>query len=111
GRLMGGRFLDAGCGTGQNLLWLSEVFKPASLSGFDRSPQAVEIAARTAPTAHVYQDDLCCPSPPDGPFDLILSADVLYATGTEPAYSGLCLLCERLRSGGLFLLHLPAFNW
>jgi SAM-dependent methyltransferase len=111
GQLAGGHFLDAGCGTGQNLRWLTETLKPASLVGFDRSPRAVEIASRNVPEAHVYEDDLCDPDPPGGSYDLILCSDVLYATGTAPAISGLRLLCERLRSGGLFLLHLPAFSW
>jgi SAM-dependent methyltransferase len=110
-RLVGGRFLDAGCGTGQNLRWLSRNLKATSLTGFDRAAAAVEIAAKCVPEAHIYEDDLCNPDPPDGPFDLILCSDVLYATGIEPALAGMRRLCERLASGGLFLLHLPAFNW
>src|SRR5262245_62779838 len=44
----GGRILDAGCGNGNGLLLLAEMFHPSRLCGFDLMPEQVERArART----------------------------------------------------------------
>ncbi len=115
-RLSGGSILDVGCGTGQNLRWLQDTYQPKNLEGFDLSPRAVEISQSVVPEAILYEADLCQPQqfalgPKDDLLDLIVCSDVLYATELEPAIEALRTLCGRLRSGGLFLLHLPAFNW
>lgn len=111
--LQSGIVIDAGCGTGANLKWLQDYLKPAQLIGFDISARAVELSRAAVPAAKVVQADLCSdPLPvPAGPVDLVVCSDVLYTTGTEAALPGLQRLCEQLRRGGLFLLHLPAFNW
>ena len=116
-QLTNGRMLDAGCGTGQNLRWLQDTWTPTRLEGFDVSDRAVEISRSVVPEATIYQDDLCQLQHPrsqvsdDNKLDLILCSDVLYTTGTQPAMAGLRTLCSRLTSGGILLLHLPAFNW
>jgi SAM-dependent methyltransferase len=114
-RIVGGRILDAGCGTGQNLRWLQDTLHPESLYGFDLCARAVEISKSKVPEATVLKANLCeLPQAVDKReerLDLVLCSDVLYTTDLTAAIPGLKSLCDRLRSGGVLLLHLPAFRW
>jgi SAM-dependent methyltransferase len=103
--------LDAGCGTGANLRFLHDLLHPATLAGFDRSPAAVAWAARKAPEADVYESDLCAPELRQPAIDVALCSDVIYATGAAESLPGLRAIAERLRSGGVLLLHVPAYQW
>jgi len=103
--------LDAGCGSGAHLQLLSSLLNPAYLGRFDLSELAVGHAARKNPTADVYRSDLCNPEVHVPELDLILCCDVLYTTSLDEGVAGLKTLTGRLRSGGLLLLHLPAYNW
>ncbi|HVJ85173.1 MAG TPA: class I SAM-dependent methyltransferase [Caulifigura sp.] len=107
----GGNVLDAGCGCGANLKLLSNVTSPAYLGGFDLSDLAVQYAARKNPGADVYLADLCEPVTHVDELDLILCCDVLYTTPLEAGVAGLASLVRKLKPGGLFLLHLPAYEW
>ncbi len=105
--------LDAGCGTGGNLKWLGSLLEPGMLSGFDRSPEAVQAAGMKVPTAKVWRDDLTCLSgqfQPDS-FDLILCSDVIYSLDQSVVGASLRSLLTSLRSGGVFFLHVPALPW
>lgn len=103
--------LDAGCGTGGNLQMLQAVMSPAYLGGFDLSEAAVGFSRSRIPQADVYVADIGAPEFHRDQFDVILCSDVLYTTGVESVRSGLNQLIARLKPGGLFVLHLPAFNW
>ncbi|MDZ4688675.1 MAG: class I SAM-dependent methyltransferase [Planctomycetaceae bacterium] len=103
--------LDAGCGTGANLRLLQASLRPASLGGFDVSEQAATHARQKMPEADVYVSDLCHPAIHEPRLDVILCADVVYMTGLEAALPGLQTLVSHLSTGGLLLLHVPAFNW
>ena len=105
------RVLDAGCGTGANLRLLGDALQPAYLGGFDASEQAVKYARGKAPQADVYKGDLCQPEIRVPSLDVILCADVIYMTGAEAALPGLRALAGKLTTGGLLLLHVPAFDW
>lgn len=103
--------LDVGCGTGGNLQLLQQLLAPRHLAGFDNSPLAVEHARHKVPQADLYLSDVCHPQLRGPACDVVLCCDVLYVTGLPPAFGGLQQIVGQLRSGGLFLLHLPALNW
>lgn len=105
------RILDAGCGTGGNLRFFAERFSDATLLGFDNSPLALEFARRKCPTAMLVQGDICSPRLPEQEFDLILCCDVIYVPGMTAALPGLRTLANQLVTGGLFIIHLPAYRW
>jgi len=105
------RVLDAGCGTGETLRWLSSRYAPAYLGGFDASDEALAHARRKAPDADVYRSDIRDPEIRAERLDLILSLDVLGVSGLEASMKGLERLVERLEAGGLLALNLPACRW
>ena len=53
--------LDAGCGTGGNLRFLSTLLQPKNLAGFDVSDLALAHARRKCPQADVYFSDIRTP--------------------------------------------------
>ncbi len=103
--------LDAGCGTGANLRLLQQQLNPSYLSGFDFSPLAVERAQQKAPDAELYESDLCQPEFPRVDFDLILSCEVLNATGIDAARAGMRRVADALRPGGWLVMNLAAYDW
>lgn len=103
--------LDAGCGTGANLQYLSSLLKPKYIAGFDLSELALEHARRKCPQADVYQSDIRLPELRRCNYDLILSTDVLYSTGIADTMHGLRALIDSLTPNGLCILNLPAYNW
>jgi SAM-dependent methyltransferase len=105
------RVLDAGCGTGGVLRVLREHLAPSYLGGFDLSADALRLASAAVPTADVYRSDLCDPELHVGALDLVVSLDALYIPGFERAGAGLGRIVARLRAGGVFVLHVPAYDW
>jgi SAM-dependent methyltransferase len=105
------RVLDAGCGTGANLAFLRDLLAPSYLAGFDVSEDAVRMARAKAPEAEVYPSDICDPELRCPQLDLVVSLDVVYIPGVARAMAGLRRLVASLRPGGLFVLHLPAYDW
>lgn len=105
--------LDAGCGTGANLALLRQVLKPRYLGGFDLSPQAVSLSRAKSATgdSDIYVGDLREPEVRTDRLDLVLSCDVLSIAGIDQCMRGLAQLVDRLRPGGLLVLHLPAYGW
>jgi SAM-dependent methyltransferase len=92
--------LDAGCGTGQALLWLSEaVGADGSVMGIDLSAAHVREARTAAPAnVSVLQADLTRLSLAGGSFDLIWSVNTLNHL-RDPA-AGVRSLTTLLRHGG-----------
>lgn len=104
------RVLDAGCGSGANLRALADAFSPSYLGGFDLSDEALDLARLKAPSADLYRSDLRRPAIRTD-LDLVLSLDVLYIPGIAASLEGLERLVAALAPGGLFVLHLPAYDW
>jgi ubiquinone/menaquinone biosynthesis C-methylase UbiE len=66
------RVLDAGCGSGEALLWLQEAIgEQGTVTGIDLAAAHVEAARATAPSAQVRQGDLLTLTVPDASLDFI----------------------------------------
>jgi SAM-dependent methyltransferase len=101
----GGRLLDAGCGTGHNLL---EFGTSGSARGVDASPEAIEFCHRRGLTA-VTQGRIEQLPFGDASFDLILATDVLEHLQDDR------LAMRELRRvgapGSRLLVTVPAYGW
>lgn len=113
--------LDVGCGTGINLLWMTQQFSPRLMVGCDYSPvalgwsratlrDALPGAARTIPK--LCRGDVRSLPFSDRIFDLTTSLDVLDLFPPNGDDSrGLGELHRVLRPGGLALVREPAYQW
>lgn len=103
--------LDIGCGTGENLRLLNNLLHPAKLSGFDIAPLALEFARTKVSQANLYQGDLRAPQHVAETLDLVLSCDAISMTGAAAAVTGLQSIVQQMSHTGIFVLHLPAYDW
>jgi SAM-dependent methyltransferase len=100
------RLLDAGCGTGGGLRWLSA---QAAATGIDYSPFALAHARRgPAPIAQASVQALPVAA---GAFDLVTSFEVLYHLAVTDDAAALREFSRVLRPGGWLLLRVPAHDW
>lgn len=105
----GAGLLDAGCGTGGLLARLKAARPDLSLTGLEFDAEAAAIAA--AKTGLPVQTGSVNTLPyPDASFDAVVSADVLCHAGVDEA-AALAGFRRCLKSGGLLLLNLPAYQW
>jgi SAM-dependent methyltransferase len=105
------RIFDLGCGTGANLRMLARSYPTSQLYGLDISSFAVKLASRKCPVAEIYPGDLRNPLLPADSFHCVISCDALYVPGLRASFSGLQKVIERIEVGGIFVLHLPAYQW
>ena len=97
--------LDAGCGTGGNLTWLSGYGDPI---GFDYSALACRHASRLPfPIAHVAIEAIPFA---DASFDIVTSFEVIDHKGVRDDIAALRECLRVLKPGGQLLLRLPAFK-
>jgi ubiquinone/menaquinone biosynthesis C-methylase UbiE len=105
----GARYLDIGCGTGQNLRLLDGL-NPARIVGVDRSPIALELARKACPRCEFVRADLNRALPfTDQSFDIATIFNVLYHRWVESELATLTEARRVLRPGGLLLITEPAF--
>lgn len=93
--------LELGCGTGALLAGLAPGLE---VTGVDRSPEMLAIAASTVPAARLIQADITAFSVP-GPFDVVICMfDTLnHVTSFAGWLSLFSCVHEHLASGGLFI--------
>lgn len=101
------QILDAGCGTGAAMGYLSPF---GQVFGFDYSPLALQFC-RQRGLHNLYQGSVCELPFENGRFDLITSFDVLYHRTITDYYIPLAEFYRVLKPGGRLFLRLPAYNW
>lgn len=69
------RVLDYGCGAGRSLSFLQVYFPKAEIWGYDVSEISIKEATKNAPEAKLFSD---WSTKKDGPFDVILAANVFH---------------------------------
>jgi SAM-dependent methyltransferase len=107
GRLRPGlRILDAGCGTGGNLRWLTHY---GTAYGVDLAPQAMRFCRRRGLSTVAQGSVLALPYP-DRTFDLVTSFDVIYHLDVADDVAALRELARVLRPGGAALVRVPALE-
>jgi ubiquinone/menaquinone biosynthesis C-methylase UbiE len=95
----GMRVLDAGCGSGEALLWLQRaVGEQGTVVGVDLAAAHVAAARVTAPRAQIHQGDLSTLPIPDASLDFIWCVNTI--NHLRSPVGGLARLRALLRAGG-----------
>jgi SAM-dependent methyltransferase len=100
------RVLDAGCGVGGGLKWLSTFGRVA---GIDLHPLATHHAAQVS--CQVAQASVQSLPFPSATFDLVTSFEVLYHLAVTDDEQALGEFARVLRPGGWLMVRVPAYNW
>lgn len=99
------RLLDAGCGTGFNLLALAPL---AASLGIDLSPEAIRFCRERGVRA-LRGSVLALPFA-DAAFDLVTSFDVIYHDWVPDDRAAVAEMARVLRPGGVLLVRVPALE-
>jgi SAM-dependent methyltransferase len=99
------RLLDAGCGTGFNLLALGRLGRA---TGIDLAPEAVAFCRERGVRA-VRASLLALPFP-DAAFDAVTSFDVIYHAWVTDDRAAVAEMARVLRPGGALLVRVPALK-
>src|SRR5207244_1565920 len=97
--------LDAGCGTGRNMLEFAGL---GTVEGVDASPEAIEFCRRRGLDG-VREGQIESLPYADGTVDLILATDVLEHLRDD--YAALAELRRVAAPGGRLLATVPAYQW
>jgi len=100
------RILDAGCGTGRNLLFYE---KHGRVAGVDFSPIALSYCRKRGLT-DLAAGDVCNLPFQTGIFDIVNLTDVLYAVDPGRAHLVLQESCRVLKPGGCLFLNTAAMD-
>lgn len=100
------RLLDAGCGTGANLLLLEKYGVPFGLELFWRGLQF----GHDRGLARLTQGSVTDLPYPDGSIDVVLSFDVLYCLPDPAEQAAIAEMFRVLRSGGSVIINVAALD-
>lgn len=98
--------VDAGCGTGGNLAWLSRI---GVAVGFDMSSVALAYADGAGQT--VFQASIDAIPIAAASADLVTCFDVIYHREVRDDAAAIHECAIIIKPGGYLLLRVPAFNW
>lgn len=105
------RILDAGCGTGSNLLWLQRYAGNGDVYGIDLNLQALQLS-RERGTERLVQASVTDLPFDDSSFDLVTSFDVLVQLPTSGAdVQAIQEMYRVLRPGGIGFVRAAANEW
>jgi SAM-dependent methyltransferase len=99
--------LDAGCGTGANLVMLGQY---GAAVGVDIEPQALDLCRARGLQGLARASVTELPFAAES-FDLVTSFEVIYHLAVSDDEAALREVRRVLKPGGLLLLRLPAHNW
>jgi len=101
--------LDAGCGTGATLQWISERSERAP-AGIDLSADALSFCRKRGIRLIARASMMALPFS-EAAFDAVISLDVLYHRDVPDRVRALEACISALKPGGLLILNLPAYGW
>ena len=105
------RILDAGCGTGSNLLWLQRYAGDGEIFGIDLSFDALQRSGQRDLERLVQASVTDLPFA-DSSFDLVTSFDVLVQLSTtDAAEQAMREMYRVLKPGGIGFVRAAAFEW
>jgi SAM-dependent methyltransferase len=99
------RILDAGCGSGRNMV---ELARYGSVTGVELSPLAID-AARSRRVGEVFAGSVSEMDLPDHSFDLAVCLDVIEHLPDDRA--ALSELRRVVEPGGALIVTVPAYQW
>jgi SAM-dependent methyltransferase len=112
--------LDVGCGTGINLLWMTQQFRPERVVGCDYSSAALGWCQVSIKGSRSYsqtviprlsQGDIRQLPFTGDTFDLVTNLDVLDLFPPPEASRAIAELHRILRPGGIAFVRAPAYQW
>lgn len=103
------RVLDAGCGSGNSLTWLSTLARRRPLSAVDAAPAAIESCRQVAPAETLLARASVAALPLRGQwYDLVVSLDVLQHLTADQEREALVEMVRVLKPGGRLLVRTNA---
>jgi ubiquinone/menaquinone biosynthesis C-methylase UbiE len=103
------RVLDAGCGTGGMMSWLTRYSKNGEVMGVDLSPNALEFSHRDH--RDLSRGSVTHLPFADASFDLVTSFDVLQHVPDHDDARAISEIHRVLRPGGIAFLRVSAYQW
>lgn len=101
------KILDAGCGTGRNIIFLKNY---GQVSGFDISPEAIKYCKKRKLT-NIKLGSVNNISFNDESFDVVTCFDVLYHNQVKNYEKAIGEFYRVLKPGGVLLIRVPAFQF